>query len=608
MTGKADRRRPLIVAIALTAAIGTALVAPVMIGARRGEPIPGSTVRADSRERVSITVPHSLFSSPSVTLERGTVALVGSDQPESRAGAALLAAAASGGANLVLDGAKLTVDATGPSASQPSPGAESASVPQELASVISALSAFNFRSLAILDSKIVWKREQGGSRTVSLVNVEIVPDGRGLVSAKGRLEYNGEPLALDTTFALPVAGKTDAGLRVRARVDGKYVSASFDGRLVNDHRQITAQNGEISISDVRGFASWFGLSWPAGSGLGLFTAKGQLTLDDRAVSFEHAQITLDGNAATGALTAKLGAERASIEGTLAFPSFDLAPYTTPSRPYALALAADWLAGLRIPGLSSPSYLREIDADIRISAANVMSGADRLGRCAASLSVKDGRLYGEIAELELEHGGSGEGQFTVDLTGTDPLYTLRADLVDIDLATAVAPRLGPAIVDGAGDIRLDLNAHGVSEADVMRTLGGTLSLDMNDGGRLGLDIEALPASGTQKTTEAATGWGAAAKGSTVVSRFSARFTALRGVLTTEAVEAVTDDRIVNASGTVDVDKNALDLVLSIASAPEAAGASQALGVFRIQGPWAAPAINRTEPGKAARTIAPGLDPG
>ncbi|HYD15007.1 MAG TPA: AsmA-like C-terminal region-containing protein [Hyphomicrobium sp.] len=589
----------------MTVAIGVALVAPVIIGARRGEPIPGSTVRADSRERFTISTPQTLFSSPSVTLDRGTVALVGPDTQESSFRAALRALLTGGGADLVLDGAKLTIDrrATG-DAPAPANAPAATGLPEELGSIIAALSDFKFRSLTLLDSKIVVRTVQGGAQTISVLNAEIASDAHGLVKANGRLEFRGEPLNFEAAFTRP-DGKPDAPVKVRAAVNGKYVTASFDGRLANDHRQITAQNGELSVSDLRGFASWLGASWPLGSGLGLFTAKGQLTLDERAISFEHAQVTLDGNAATGALTAKIGAERPSIEGTLAFATFDVAPYTTPSRPYALALAVDWLSGLRIPGLSAPSFLRETDADIRISAGNVVSGGDRLGRGAISLSVKEGKLYGEIAELDLEHGGNGEGQFTLDMTGAEPLYTIRAELNDIDLATVVAPRLGPSIVDGAGDIRLNLNARGTSEADVMGSLAGTLSLEMNEGGRVGIDLDALSPMVTASPA-ASDGWGAAAMGSTTVSSFTARFTAVAGVLTANTIEATTENRTVTAAGTVDVDKNALDLVLSIA--PAAGTAEAPAGAFKIQGPWSAPAISRTEPGKSAQTKPSGSDPG
>lgn len=606
MNGKADKRRPLVVAIVLLAAIGAALVAPVMIGARRGEPIPGSVVRADSRETAVITTPLTLFNSPSVVIEKGTVALVSPPAGESRVGAVLRALVLGGGADLVLDGARLVVDRRGSSATAPA----SAAVSEELRPIIASLSGFKFRTLTLLESTVVIETGEGDPETVSVHNVEIAPSGHGLISAKGRLEVRGETLDIDVAFAHPSESAADAPIQLRVAVKGDNLAASFNGRLATgDHWQVTAENAELSVANLRSFASWVGASWPSGPGLGSFTAKGLLTLEERRVSFEHAAFTLDGNAASGALILKLGAERPAIEGTLAFASFDIAPYAAPSRPYALALAADWIAGIRVPGLAPSSFLRDMDADLRISAGNVTSGSDRLGRGAASLSVKDGKLYGELAELELEQGGRGEGQFTVDMTGADPHYTLRADLNDIDLATVVAPRLGPAVIDGAGDIRLDLSASGASEAEVMRSLSGKLSLTMDEGGRLGLDLEALPAAAL--ATGPAEGWGPVGSGATTVSRLTASFTAANGILAAEAVEATADDRIVTASGTVDLDNNDLDLVLSIAPTLGAANpipVGKAVGAFKIHGPWSAPTITRAGSGRAAGATVSGADPG
>ncbi|MGE0024710.1 MAG: AsmA-like C-terminal region-containing protein, partial [Hyphomicrobium sp.] len=359
--------------------------------------------------------------------------------------------------------------------------------------------------------------------------------------------------------------------------------------------------------ELRSFAGLLGASWPAGTGLGLFAAKGLLTLEPRAISFEHANFTLDGNIATGALTLKLGDERPLVEGTLDFETFDVTPYAAPSRPYALALASDWLSTIRIPGLASPSFLRDADADVRISAANVTSGSDRLGRCAASLSVRDGKLYGEIAELELEQGGRGEGQITIDTAGSEPRYTLHAALDDIDLSTVVAPRLGPAAIDGAGDIKLDVNASGASQADILRSLSGKVSLEMVDDGRIGLDIDALPAAAAASTPPS--GWGTLGAGSTALSALSASFIAKDGILLTESVAATAGDRGVTAAGSIDIDKSALDLVISVAPASGAAAARpETLGAFRIHGPWSGPTVTRTGPGKAAGTPAIGKDPG
>ncbi len=608
MTGKADKRRPLFVTVVLLAAIGAALVVPVLVGARRGEPIPGTIVRAASGETVKITTPISLSASPSITLEEGTVALVGPAAGETRVAAVLRTLVQGGGADIVLDGANLVIDRTAASA-QPAdaPAAAGAVAPEVLGSIVSALSSFKFRSLALIDASIVIKTVQGTTETLSRVNTEISTDRHGLVNVNGRFDYRGEPIEIDLAFTAPPS-KPDAAITVRAKLKGKYIAASFNGRAApGDRGQITAQNAELSFSDLRGAGRWLGISWPAtGPGLGPFSAKGQLKLDDRAVSFENAQFSLDGNAATGALVAAFRPERPSIEGTLAFPTFDIAPYVAPSRPYALALVSDWLGSLKIPGLASPSLLKEIDADIRISAGNVMSGSDRLGRCAASLSVKGGKLYGEIAELELEQGGTGEGQFTVDMTGDDPLYTLRADLDDIDLETISNARLGPAALDGSGDIIVDLNAHGASQAAILQSLAGTLSLEIGEGGRVGIDLDGLPRAAS--ATSASGGWGPAGAGTTVVNQFSAHFTALNGVLTADSVKAVAEGRAVSVTGTIDVDKSALDLLISVAKKPAAATAADPTGTFKVQGPWATPSISPAEPGKAAQTKVSGADPG
>jgi AsmA protein len=615
----------LVVAIVLMAAIGIALVAPVMIGARKGEPIPGSTVRADSHEMVAITTPLALFSAPSIVLEAGTVALVGPVSGDSRVSALIRTLMRGDGADLVLDHARLVVDRRGGADPALAPAQSGAGISEELRPVVSSLSGFRFRSLTILDTVVVFETGQGPFEMVSVSEMEIRPGSDGLVAAKGRIEVRGEPLDIDMTFARQTENAMGAPLRVRAALKGDLLAASFEGILTTgEQAQISAQTAELSISDLRRFAGWLGASWPGGSGLGPFKAKGLLTLDERTVSFEHAEFALDGNPATGALAVKMGRERPSIEGTLAFSTFDIAPYAAPSRRPALALASDWIAAIRIPGIASPSFLRDMDADLRLSAGSVTNGSNRLGRGAASLSVKNGVLYGELAELELEQGGRGEGQFTVDATGRDPRYTLLGNLQDIDLETLVGPHLGSAAIDGAGDIRLDLAAAGATGGEIVKSLAGKLSLDMTDGGRVGLDLDALRAAAAAATPVA--GWGAVGAGTTAVSELAARLTVARGVLTVEALEATAGARTVTALGTVDIDGSALDLLLSIAptaglaralpagGAPGDAsdeGSNTASGAYKVHGPWSDPTITRAGSGRAAGAKPPdggARDPG
>lgn len=607
MTGKADRRRPLIVTSALIAVIGAALVVPVLIGARQGEPIPGSIVRAESRDAVAVTSPVTLFSAPAITLERGTVSLAAGSAGESGVGAVVRALVLGQGVDLVLDDARLTVDRTKAAAGDDVVSGPSSALSEALSSLVSTLAGFKFRNLAVSDATVVLLTGEGQRETFSRLDADLTTDRSGLVTAKGRVAYRGERLDFDVAFNPPA--NVAEPVHVRANVKGAYLALAFNGRMApGDNGRIVAENAELSISDVRRAAGWLGAAWPAGPGLGPFAAKGELTLDERSVSFANAKFTLDGNAATGTLALTFAAERPSVEGTLAFAAFDIASYVTPPRPTAIARATGWLSNIGIPGLAESSLVNEMDADLRISAASVTNRSAKLGRAAASLTVKSGKLYGEIVEFALDQGGNGEAQFVADMTGADPRYTIRADLSEIDFATLPRPVPGPAVLDGVGTIKLDLAAEGASETQLIRSLSGTMSVEMREAGRLGIDVDALPKAATAVPPD---GWGAAASGTTAISALSARFKALGGVFTADGVEArVGGNRTARVIGSVDIDSAAVDFVLSLDEEPGTeAKSGKPVGAFRIQGPWAAPAIRPAVPGRAAQGAAkPGRDPG
>ena len=328
------------------------------------------------------------------------------------------------------------------------------------------------------------------------------------------------------------------------------------------------------------------------------------------MSFDRAEFTLDGNTAMGTMMLKFAGERPAIEGTLAFQSFDLAPYVAQARPSAFSLASNWLSAIAIPGLGSRSFLTEVDADIRLSANNIINGSVRLGRSAASLSIKNGKLFGDVAELELDQGGRGEGQFTADATGPEPLYTLHADLSDIDFETA-APYLSAILIEGTGDVRADLTASGASETDVARSLAGKISFDLSEGARLGVNLSALPhATAAPAPVE---GWGEVGTGSTAFTKLTANLTAFRGVLKTETFEAATGDNSLAAAGSVDLENKTMDVLLSVGPP----GTAQAVGAepdgaahaYKITGRWSSPVITKAAPSKAAvASPPPTADPG
>lgn len=597
MKPEAERRRPFVAAFALCILACAGLVVPLLLSGSGGDAGSG-TVRAASRDSFTLTWPVPLLSTPGVVLERGTVTLISASSEKSR-GARLLALLTGDGADIILDDAHVVIGRSKAEASGPAASTDAALEP-----VVAALTGFNFQTLYLNGVTAVIRTAGRPDENLEGITGEISKSRSGAIEAKLKFLLRGEKLAVDLSMSAR-HGAADAPVPLSMTLQGKHIELKLDGRLVPGERmQVTAQNAELRVPNLRAAARWLDADWPAGQGLGTFKAHGPLVIDEKSIAFENARFALDGNTATGALSLTLGRERPAVEGTLAFDSLDVAPYITTQKTDVLSLAGTWLANLRMPGTAQPSIVRALDADLRISARSVVVGLDRFGRCAASVSIKDGKLLGELAEMELEQGGSGEGQIGLDMTAPEPHYSLRASLRDVDMK-AVATRLGGPTLEGSGDLSVNLTSEGGTAAELLSSLSGSVTLDMREGARLGVSVDSLAAlsAGSQSVN-----WGALTTGSTAVDTLVARVTASRGVFTADDVEAANPDRVIKALGVVSADDQTLDITVSVGPG-RAQGSVKAddrggVPTYRIQGPWLAPLITRVPPpGKSALPLAP-----
>ena len=155
---------------------------------------------------------------------------------------------------------------------------------------------------------------------------------------------------------------------------------------------------ELSSPSLRRVARWFGVPVPIADGLNAVAVKGQVNWARHAFAVEDAKVVIDGNEAAGALVLNLAGERPLIDATLAFHALDLTPYAEAARSQSFLFdrqTATW----SLFDLSFP-LIRHVDADLRISAPKVALKGFGLGRGAATIAVRSGKLLADIAELDL----------------------------------------------------------------------------------------------------------------------------------------------------------------------------------------------------------------
>ena len=279
-------------------------------------------------------------------------------------------------------------------------------------------------------------------------------------------------------------------LRWPAKLASRAICWRRASRGISTSPRICSSSGqaELATPSLRRAARWFGVPVASADGLNAAVVKGQINWARRTLAIEDAKVTIDGNEAAGALVLNLAGERPLIDGTLAFNALDLTPYAEAARSQSFLFdrhTASWSAF----DLSFP-IIRHFDADLRISAPKVALKGYGLGRGAATITVRSGKLLADIAELEL-HSGKVSAQITANANEIVPRYTLRGKIENFDAGTAGAALFGAAGAHRPLDARPSTCQRPARRRP--RSCAGCRARPrstMAEGGRVGLDIKAL----------------------------------------------------------------------------------------------------------------------
>lgn len=519
---------------------------------------------------VTVTTPVALLSRPRLVLERGELSKLQGPLGETATGRTPLPR------RLTLDDALLSLDFP-----SDEPSAAGERTPDTVAEpLMAAVASANFDVLTIRRGTI---RLGGSGDLLENVNADFTTRGGTPSRAAGTVRFRGQ----DVAFEAVLGGQAAAGRPIKLVLKNTFIAVSLDGRIAPGNTfELVASNAEVGIPSLRNIARWLGAAWPGGQGLIDFRAKGPLTLSGGSIGFEEASFELDGNKATGTLQLALGGARPAIEGTLALPRLDLTPYLGTSNTRAESSPASSDQG-------PWSILRRVDADIRISADGVVTPGGRLENCAASLSLKDGRLLADIAGVELAGGGSGNGQVSVDATSDAPRISVRGRLERLDGASVTRALFGHEILRGHLDLSAELAGAGGSTESLIGTLDGKVALALPGGGALGFDSSLLSKAAQSPETA---GWGDAGGGQTLVEHLTGTFVLADGMASAVITSSTPDGLALSASGTVSLPARRLDLTLALGTAGAGTVAEAPHEIITMSGPWTGPRLKWDRPPK------------
>ncbi|MEZ5773920.1 MAG: AsmA-like C-terminal region-containing protein [Hyphomicrobiaceae bacterium] len=460
-----------------------------------------------------------------------------------------------------------------------------------------ALAGLGYRSLRVRDGTVLMQGAIGRDVELSGLNGDFtIMPGRDRAIGTGAFAMLGETVRFDIGFGLGGRGVPDArGHRpVRFTLASDLFNATYDGDA--GYRDGLSQEGRLrlGITDFHGLAARLGIPVPRERGWTAIAAEGQLSVQGGKLAISGAKLRIDNDEADGSLSFDLTHERPMLDGTLDFRSLGVlseAPWTPMD-----ALAAASLDVGRSLGLTSEetlagplAFLDRFDADLRISATSLRLGPIETGRTAASISVRAGRVSGEIAELAL-CGGTAVGRFGVDASLPIPKVSAAGSASEVSLDECLGSLIGAAVLTGSGDIAFDLSGSGAQIDAVLRTLAGTADLTLAGRGRLsGGPARALAlAFGVQGETSGAVH-------PIDLEGLKARLSFAGGRMLLDDVAIGGAGQAVEVAGSASLDGKAIRLSIRTDGATDRTGSEGAAGRV-IGGSWAAPQM--LEPGGRA----------
>ena len=229
-----------------------------------------------------------------------------------------------------------------------------------------------------------------------------------------------------------------------------------------------------------------------------------------------------------------------------------------------------------------SGLRAVEAKVDLSGKRLLGGPVELKDIAGVVSLKGGRLTAEGLKAAVEGGGSVDGRIVVDGSRRSGTVTARLTARELGLEALVGEVVTIGKVSGEADAAIALSAEGRSMRELMASLDGAAEVVVGKSsvGNRYLDLVA----GEFLTTLLESAY--RADEVTYLNCAVARMRFVKGTGRSEALLVDTTRSTIKGNGTVDLSKEAIDMV--IVPRPKKVGLS--LGVpVRVVGPLRSPSV-------------------
>ncbi|MBN8996816.1 MAG: AsmA family protein [Rhizobiales bacterium] len=352
-------------------------------------------------------------------------------------------------------------------------------------------------------------------------------------SGSGSFVWRGETVEFDASVGRPLELMGGDTSNMHVALSSTPVRFSFDG--TGGRIQSLQLDGQLKLKtpSMRRLMEWFGSPLGPGNILGPAELNGHVAWNRPDLAIDKASLSLDGNAAEGAMSVRFDGDRPSLQGTFAADKLDVTPYIDALR-----------EKLATAGHEEIMLAGEGSLDLRVSAAELIAGPTQLTSTALWATMGGGKLSIDLGEAHA-YGGEGQAKLSAAMDDAGVTANFTAQFDGIAAAGPLGDYLGIGALSGTGSGDVEITAAGRTWGEVAKGLSGSAKATLADGALAGLDIARLANIATDPEGVAEKG------GSTAFSELGGTLTVAGAKLTSGDIHAEGDGFAIRAEATASV---------------------------------------------------------
>ena len=367
----------------------------------------------------------------------------------------------------------------------------SSSAPQDEGAPAQTPKELSLGDVRLVDGKAVYADGAAGKTyTLDAINADVrLASLAEPLEVNGAMNFQGAPATVNVvlTNLADLLAKKDTNLKLDLTLGDAAVGAD----LAVAGGDALAYSGPISVNapNLPALAKLFDIQLADAPGFDRLTLTGEAKGAASSLALADAKIGFDAIDADGDLKLDWSGAKPMATGALSTNALDLRPYMPPPVEGAEGFPAWSDAKMDF------TSLRNIDADIDMSAGKVFLNDIETGAARMRLKIAGARMTADIPQIGFYKGG-GSGKLVVDAAKATPSIAGDFKMASVDANPFTVDLMKMDRVLGLGGFTLTFNATGSSQKAIMESLDGKGGFDLADGALKGINIAKIAASVTK----------------------------------------------------------------------------------------------------------------